>query len=87
MKSIIEWIKDGKSITKRDIMDKLNWGRGIKWTPYRRALMNHPNIFDVIFPDEGVQEEFLSSYGNYEGSVDDIPTNLLASIPLVSKVP
>ena len=47
LKSIIEWIKDGKSITKRDIMDKLNWGRGIKWTPYRRALMNHPNIFDV----------------------------------------
>ena len=30
-------------------------------------------------------EEFLSSYGNYEGSVDDIPTDLLASIPLVSK--
>ena len=50
-------------------------------------VVNHPNIFDVIFPDEGVQEEFLSSYGNYEGSVDDIPTNLLASIPLVSKVP
>ncbi len=48
-------------------------------------VVNHPNIFDVIFPDEGVQEEFLSSYGNYEGSVDDIPTNLLASIPLVSK--
>jgi hypothetical protein len=48
-------------------------------------VVNHPNIFDVIFPDEGVQEEFLSSYGNYEGSVDDIPTDLLASIPLVSK--
>ena len=50
-------------------------------------VINHPNIFDVIFPEEGVQEEFLSSYGNYEGSVDDIPTDLLASIPLVSKVP
>ena len=48
-------------------------------------VINHPNIFDVIFPDEGVQEEFLSSYDNYEGSVDDIPTDLLASIPLVSK--
>ena len=47
LKSIIEWIKDSKSITKKDIMDKLNWGRGIKWTPYRRALMNHPNIFDI----------------------------------------
>ena len=48
-------------------------------------VINHPNIFDVIFPDEGVQEDFLSSYGEYEGSVDDIPTDLLASIPLVSK--
>ena len=48
-------------------------------------VVNHPNIFDVIFPEEGVQEEFLSSYGDYEGSVDDIPTELLASIPLVSK--
>ena len=47
LKSITEWIKDSKSITKKDIMDKLNWGRGIKWTPYRRALMNHPNIFDI----------------------------------------
>ena len=48
-------------------------------------VVNHPNIFDVIFPEGGVQEEFLSSYGDYEGSVDDIPTELLASIPLVSK--
>ena len=47
LKSITEWIKDSKSITKKDIMDKLDWGRGIKWTPYRRALMNHPNIFDI----------------------------------------
>ena len=48
-------------------------------------VVNHPNIFDVIFPDEGVQEDSLSSYGEYEGSVDDIPTDLLGSIPLVSK--
>ena len=48
-------------------------------------VVNHPNIFDVIFPDEGVQEDYLSSYGDYEGSVDDIPTDKLASIPLVTK--
>ena len=29
-------------------MDFLGWGRGIKWSPYRRALMNHPKIFDVM---------------------------------------
>ena len=31
----------------KEILDNLNWSRGIKWTPYRRALMNHPNIYDV----------------------------------------
>ena len=30
------------------MMDFVGWGRGIKWTPYRRALMNHPNIYDVM---------------------------------------
>ena len=29
-------------------MEFVGWGRGIKWTPYRRALMNHPNIYDVM---------------------------------------
>ena len=47
LNEIIGWIKDNKSMTKQEIMTKLDWGRGIKWTPYRRALMNHPNIYDV----------------------------------------
>ena len=29
-------------------MEFVGWGRGVKWTPYRRALMKHPNIFDVV---------------------------------------
>ena len=44
LKEIISWIKDNKSMTKKEIINKLGWGRGIKWTPYRLALMNHPNI-------------------------------------------
>ena len=46
---IIEYIKASKKsqAPKLDIMNHLNWGRGIKWSPYRRALMNHPNIYDV----------------------------------------
>jgi alpha-amylase/alpha-mannosidase (GH57 family) len=48
-------------------------------------IINHPNIFDVISPNEGEQEENLSSYGKYEGSIDDMPLDVLASIPLVSK--
>ena len=47
LKEIIEFIKKGAA-TKQQIMDYLGWGRGIKWSPYRRALMNHPNIFDVM---------------------------------------
>ena len=27
-------------------MEWLNWGRGIKWSPYL-TLMEHPNIYDV----------------------------------------
>ena len=47
LSDVIEFIKKGPS-RKKEIMDFLGWGRGIKWTPYRRALMNHPNIFDVM---------------------------------------
>ena len=48
LKEIIEFIRKNKSTTKKDIMNFVGWGRGIKWTPYRRALMNHPNIYDVM---------------------------------------
>ena len=44
---IISWIKKSGRLSKKEILDNLNWSRGIKWTPYRRALMNHPNIYDV----------------------------------------
>ena len=47
LKEIIQYIKDSKQITKKDLFKWINWGRGIKWSPYRRALMRHPNIFDV----------------------------------------
>jgi len=47
LKEIIDFIKKGPA-TKKDIMNKVGWGRGIKWTPYRRALMKHPNIFDTM---------------------------------------
>jgi len=46
-KEIVEFIKTNKEVRKIDLMDWLCWGRGIKWTPYRRALINHPNIYDV----------------------------------------
>ena len=46
-KEIVEFIKTNKEVRKIDLMDWLCWGRGIKWTPYRRALMNHSNIYDV----------------------------------------
>ena len=48
LQEIIEFIKRYKSVTKKEMMDFLGWGRGIKWTPYRRALMKHTNIYDVM---------------------------------------
>jgi len=47
-KKIVEWIREERVLSKSQIMKKLGWGRGIKWTPYRRALMNHPNIYDTF---------------------------------------
>lgn len=43
---MVDIIKDHGEITKRELYQMMGWGRGIKWTPYRRALMLHPNIFD-----------------------------------------
>lgn len=47
LREIIQFIRKRGSVAKIDLMGWLNWGRGIKWSPYRRALMNHPNIYDV----------------------------------------
>ena len=44
---ILEFIQKNKSVTKKELMEFVGWGRGIKWTPYRRALMKHPNVYDV----------------------------------------
>jgi hypothetical protein len=49
LQDIVEFIKKGPA-TKKQIMEFLGWGRGIKWSPYRRALMLHPNIFDIKDP-------------------------------------
>ena len=48
LKDIINFIRDNKSVTKKELIEWVGWGRGIKWTPYRRALIKHPNIFDVV---------------------------------------
>jgi hypothetical protein len=46
---LIEVIKTKKQITKRELFkDNLGWGRGIKFGPYRRALLSHPNVYDTI---------------------------------------
>ena len=47
LNDIIQHIRKNGSITKSKLMLWLNWGRGIKWSPYRLALLNHPNIYDV----------------------------------------
>jgi hypothetical protein len=46
---LINVIKEKKQITKRELFrDVLGWGRGMKFGPYRRALLAHANIYDTI---------------------------------------
>lgn len=48
LNDIISWLKKKKVMTKKEIMSKLNWGRDIKWTPYRKALLTNSNIYDSM---------------------------------------
>ena len=48
LNQIITWVQKEKRVTKKNIIERLGWGRGIKWTPYRQALLKHPNIYDVM---------------------------------------
>jgi hypothetical protein len=48
LNQVITWVQKEKRVTKKDIIERLGWGRGIKWTPYRQALLKHPNIYDVM---------------------------------------
>jgi len=44
LKSIVKFIKNGKVVTKEDILKYLGWGVRIKWSDYRHALRDNPNI-------------------------------------------
>ena len=46
---LIDVIKLKGQVTKKELFNSyLGWGRGIKFGPYRRALLNHENIYDTI---------------------------------------
>jgi len=42
--TIIDIIRTRKYISKYDLLRELGWGVQIKWSPYRHALREHPNI-------------------------------------------
>lgn len=48
IKDIEQKIKKEGSITKYQLLNWLNWGRQIAWTPYRRRLLDNSNISDVV---------------------------------------
>jgi len=45
MRKLLDDLKDKGTMTKRELITQ-RWGSGIKFTPYRRALMEHPNVMD-----------------------------------------
>ena len=47
MNKLVDIIRSTGAISKSALMKPLGWGRGIPWTPYRRALLQHQNIFDT----------------------------------------
>ena len=51
IKEIISWIQKEKRVSKSEIMKRLGWGVGIKWTQYRATLLTHPNIYDILSKD------------------------------------
>ena len=42
---ILRDLKEKGEMSKRELITQ-RWGSGIKFTPYRRALMKHPNVSD-----------------------------------------
>ena len=48
---ITNWIKKEKRLTKKQIINRLGWGVGIRWTPYRRALLTNTKIYDSMTKD------------------------------------
>lgn len=48
---LVHLVRAHGAISKPAIMKSLGWGRGISWTPYRRALLNHPHIYDTTGKD------------------------------------
>ena len=48
IKDIKQMIKETpEGMTKKEIIQKLKWGGGILWTPYRRALLEDSNVYDI----------------------------------------
>ena len=49
---LVNLIRENGTMTKKELFgEHLGWGRGIKYGPYRRALLNHPNIYDTMGPE------------------------------------
>ena len=48
---LVDLIRHHGCLTKEQLMkEHLNWGRGIAFTPYRRALLADPHIYDTMGP-------------------------------------
>ena len=48
---MIKLTKRKGGISKKEIIEYLGWGVGIKWTQYRRTLLTNPKIYDSMSKD------------------------------------
>ena len=62
--------KNPVGVTKKELFKSRNWGRGIKWTPYRQRLLSHGSIYDIgdetpeyfFRPDQSTKYKESSEY-------------------------
>lgn len=47
-RQIAQYIRARQRVTKHELIRSLGWGRGIAWTPYRRALLSLPEIMETF---------------------------------------
>ena len=51
IKDMIKLTKRKGGVSKKEIIEYLGWGVGIKWTQYRRTLLTNPKIYDTMSKD------------------------------------
>lgn len=62
---IIAYIKKMKQVSKSQLLKHLGWGVGIKFSNYRKYIMDNPNVEVTRFPDKIFEGDFYNKQTEY----------------------